>query len=333
MSENNARPAHANHHRSGLGPAWRLELATSWPRDVDRLDPLIGQLRQYLAAKADPHAARVAYPLVAGAADLQADTCLASNLMLMVLANLPLAEMAERTGQTPAQLELWEQIYFDCRDLREATCWLAAHVIEPAARNGDHKLASKQKLAIVAGPQAIRSLLDTEGGVPLDEAERLFARHVKLHVKIDVATNMVTSTPQDSVRFLKLYAANDLQMRRLKLAGEKLAQQCVARREKHERAKLQLELAHKREEQKAILRQNRATERQQRQATAAAAQIAAQRQAAKAKRAEEVRVANSPLKALRWKGKRKATAGERVSLAGDPEAGQKASGTTTSIGA
>ena len=311
MNETSQVVVRPSEHRSFLGPAWRYELAKSLVSEAtaelaNSCDPLILEARDYLIAvdKKGSAAAQLAYPSVSAAQELQADTDKTSKLMMMVLADMPRQEISQRVGLETAVLECWEGIHFDCRDLREATSWLGIHVIEEARRSGNLEMSSRLMLAIVAGPVAVRAMLDSDAGLPLGEADRLFERRVKLHLKVDMATEMVVSSPREAGEFLKRYMEMHVECERLKLAGEKLAQQCVRSHENHELEKLRIKLRRERVASQTAKRRQLLEKRQQRQAAAEATRKVAHELEANWQRAErqdqQLRLANSPLATLKW---------------------------------
>jgi hypothetical protein len=164
---------------------------------------------------------------------------------------MALGEVQQRLGVEIAVVEAWEQIFFDVRDLRSATSWFAAHVIEPERAAGNLELVSELKLALGGGPVAARAILDCKGTLPLDEADRLFQQKLKLSMKFDQAVEMPLTTNQDSLKFLRLYMQLELETKRLELASQKLHQRCDAQRDRHELAKMRIELAAQRAAQQA----------------------------------------------------------------------------------
>ncbi len=248
-------------HRGLLGPAWRMKLAQSIFRRPPQRQPgghadrWFDDLCGYLALASDGDAgllrARAKYPTIFQACELQEQPASVSPLKIMVVSDMALGEVQQRLGVEIAVVEAWEQIFYDVRDLRSASSWFAAHVIEPERAAGNLELVSELKLALGGGPVAARAILDCNETLPLDEADRLFQQKLKLSMKFDQAVEMPLTTNQDSLKFLRLYMQVELETKRLELASHKLQQRCDAQRDRHELAKMRIELAAKRAAQQA----------------------------------------------------------------------------------
>lgn len=310
MTDPQPEPTQPNNHRSFLGPAWRYELAKTLPPHLSptlekRLDPLILELHAYLTAAAikGPDAAAAAFGLIANAERLQNDGEKSAVLMMMVLANMPVTEIAESAGLEQALVECWEKIFFDCRDLRQAGSWVAAHVVEPLHQTGKFELAARLKLALAAGPVAVRAVLKGDSRIPLEEAERLFERRLKLDLKADAACEMALTCPREATRFLKLYLGMHAERQRLQLAGDRLARRCEKACEERELAKQRIQLQLKRVEARKA-KTDRAAHGRQQAAAATEAEKAVAGNELNRRREEQVakalRIANSPLSALMW---------------------------------
>ncbi len=239
-------------HRTMLGPSWRRKLAlslcakstrssersgpTGSPRRHD--DAAVREYRDYLeyAARQGIAAARVKFPLVAQAKDLEQDAARREAAMIMVLADIAPEEMGDRLAIPRAAIELWEALNLDVRDLRHAVAWISARVISPEQKAGRTQLAARLKLALMAGPEAARALVSCELCGPIDEAERLFQRDLKLHAKLDEATDLPLRSERETLAVLQL----PIQIMRLDLAKAKLAEKCTKVRERHELKVLRL---------------------------------------------------------------------------------------------
>ena len=237
------------YHRSLLGPAWGMKLAHTLRPDSGLLGrgaenaPLRDAV-QYRALRAeglDAEALR-RYPLIAAAEALNAHPEQVEPLQLMVVVDLSPAEICQRSSLEQDVLDCWEQLFFDVRDLRRAHDWLSNHLISQERKQGNGRHAARLTLALMAGPKAVRAMLDTDSDQPIDEAERLFQRHLKLHVKFEEAANLPLVTERDYWRFPKLYLSLTQAEQRLEFARAQLEQRSLERRERHEHARLRLEL-------------------------------------------------------------------------------------------
>ena len=233
------------------GPAWRIKTAT--PCETRPATPTAlhdETLRSYIKYRrilgVDARGierASAAYPSIAAAERLNEDPQKTGPLKLMILADMSSDEMLERSGIDVVVLGTWELLYFDARGQQRATDWLAVKIINHERKMGDPRFASKLKLAIIAGPAAVRAMLDTAEGIQLDEADRLFQRRIILGEKLDVAVEMPINTEENRLRLMKLYIDLMTAEKRIALAERKLAQHCAEALQRYELAKLRLEQA------------------------------------------------------------------------------------------
>ena len=297
-------------HRGTEGPNWRYQLAQSRPVRSSRLaeirdDPGVRELRGYFmrTLRDGPPEAAAAFPIIAGAADVEQDSALRQTLKLMVVGGLAVEEMQERLKIPAAVIRVWEANYFDVRDGRDQVLWLESHVIRKEREAGNPEFAARLHLAAMAGPEGVRALLDCENA-PVDEAERLFQRQLKLNLKYDVATNMPLGSESENFRFLQFSARLMIAGQRLDLARAKLTEKCTRARERHEERKLRLEIAHQQQAARAANAKRVVEARQKAQMSRAAAAEARRELARHRQRAEQMavaaRAAQSPLAQLQW---------------------------------
>ena len=239
--------------RGHFGPAWRYELALRLPprvppRVAQSYDEHVRDLRMYLTLKAEGDLARAdqRFPAIAAADELNQNSDLTATIKLMVVGNLPVDEIAERTGVPAAVLEVWEGLFFDVRDLREATSWLSVHVIRKERRGGDPVLAGRLQCAACLGPVGVRAVLAAEEGLPIDEADRLFQQKLRLQVKMNEAVDMPLTSEKELVKFLNSSTWMQVELKKIELGTRKLEQKCAQARDRHELSKLRLELERER---------------------------------------------------------------------------------------
>ena len=127
------------------------------------------------------------YELVAAAVALNRDEKQTALLKIMVAADMNSAEIFERLGVRAETTAAWEALFYDIRDLRQASSWIATHVIAAERNRGNDELAGRLKLAHFSGASAVHSLLDFDQAIPLDVADDLFQKRVRLQVKVDQA--------------------------------------------------------------------------------------------------------------------------------------------------
>ncbi len=299
----------ARAQRAVAGPAWRSVLAEklsqqSSLRWTDRGDDVLRDFVRYLRLRRREGGgtrSEARYPWFAAAEKLNADPEQVAALKLMTVVDLPRDEMHRRSGVAVDALRAWEQLFYDVRNQRKAVLWLARQVINRETKAGAPELAAKLRLAVCAGPVAVRGMLDMQQGVCLDEADRLFQRKLKLCEKLDLAVNLRVDTCQNSMFFVKTHFALMAEEKRLALAERKLAQRCAEARDRFELGKLRLQQA----AEFQALRESARFRKVVRRAAAKAERLRAEqelgrRQAEAARAAMQRRILESPLGRLRW---------------------------------
>lgn len=299
--------------RGMKGPAWRVETAINMgvPPGIPSAamgDETLLNFVKYRRLQAHDgggaERASSAFPTIAAAERLNDDQEKIAPLKLMILADMSYDEMHARSGIDIAVLQAWESLFFDARHQRQATSWLAHQIVNRESKTGDPRFASKLKLAIMAGPVAVRGMLDMLDGICLDEADRLFQRKLTLGEKMDVAAEMSVDTDKTRMFFIKTNINLVAAEKRLALAEQKLAQRCAEARDRFELKKMRLEQA----AEFAAIRLHE----KQRKADARASRAAVRRQAEQElgryqqqamQKAGACRAAESPLAQLRWNSK------------------------------
>jgi len=289
-------------HRSLLGPAWRYQLATDRPAGTSRLadageDPGVIELRHFFARtlRDGLQEASVAYPLLAQAAEVEQDPAKRDDAMLMVAGGLTLEEMSERLKLPSEVIQTWEANYFDLRDVRECLLFMHTAVICPLRGAGRMRFAAEIRLGVLAGPAGVRAVWDCDKP-PVDEAERIFQRSIKMHLKMDAAAAMPISTEREALAYLKLGTRLVIEDNRIKLATSQLIEKCEQRRERIVRRELRAAAAAKREREWEERRRGEPRRCSPRELKAGLRD----HQEVQARRAREERAAESPLARLRW---------------------------------
>ncbi|MCA9114032.1 MAG: hypothetical protein KDA79_03035 [Planctomycetaceae bacterium] len=146
--------------RSVRGPAWRWERASS-TAGASLRGLAVGRDEQLRSAHASLGLCRRGadgrreasrrYPAVAAAEALETDNALRERLMILVLGDCSPAEIAERLRIEEHIIGVWESLFFDVRDAREATGWVFSHVIHPEQSRGNGSLAARLKMAFAGG--------------------------------------------------------------------------------------------------------------------------------------------------------------------------------------
>ena len=89
---------------------------------------------------------------------------------------------------------------------------------------------------------AVKALLDFEIGVPLDEADRLFARRLRLELKADQAVRMPITTHKQMFAYLTCLTKMETVRKQILLAGQRLTEQSRAAADRQQITSLQREL-------------------------------------------------------------------------------------------
>jgi hypothetical protein len=201
------------------------------------------------------------YPHLAQAILLHEDATKTDVMKLLILVDAPPTTIAQRVGVEPVVVEAWERLFFDVRDLRSAVGWISGQVIEAEYQGGYAALAARMKLALTAGVEGVNAILVLDQGAPVDEAERLFQRQLKLHLKFDEAVNMPFTSERSRMGFIQVYIDLLSEERRLELAGKQLAARCAAARDRYELAKMRLKATQERAAMKAKEQRDKAEQR------------------------------------------------------------------------
>ncbi|MCE9607611.1 MAG: hypothetical protein K8U03_22215 [Planctomycetia bacterium] len=304
------RDEFVRYQRGIKGPSWRARIAAhtkirGGTRQAEVADELLMDFSKYLRIKGGdgPGNTRAAklFPIIAAAERLNEDHEKTAVLKLMVAADMSHDEKHARSDVEISILKTWESLFFDARGQRQATGWLAHNIIEPELKAGNPELASKLKVALMAGPIAVRGMLDMQSGVCLDEGDRLFQRRIKLNEKFDVAVNLPVDSERSQLFFMKLHVSLMAAEKRQALAEQKLAQRCAEARDRVELEKLRLEQA---AEFQAVRRSEKMSKAERRAVGGAARRQATQElkryQEQAHWKAVQCRVAESPLARLRW---------------------------------
>jgi hypothetical protein len=297
--------------RGLLGPAWRDRLirnASAWLQSVPD-DRLLSNLRAYreLIGLDESGAQRAArrFPAIAAAERLNSESAIVDKCKLMAVGGLPHAEMQKLLGIGADVIVVWEGLFFDIRDLRNACGWLSARVIEPEKAAGKYALAAQLKLVAAGGELAVRALLDTDADTLVGAGSGLFDRRIQFTAKVAQALEMPLTQEASRMRLLKTHVELQIAQQRLDFQTRKFEEKCRAATRTHELKKERLEQCRQREVRRA---EEVARRREQRAARVAAKaqqrdrrvqqqqQVRATRHAAMLERAK-----CSPLTKLKWK--------------------------------
>ena len=219
------------------GPGYRWKLAqhrafeqrSIWEQHLDEPSKqAVAYLRIY--EQVGEQRANQKYPATAAACNLFRNEQAFQTLKLSVLGNIPRVETAARLGTDQEVIEIAEALFFDIRDMREATSWMNSHVFMPEVKAGNINLAVKMKLAFYGGAVITRALFEGEENLPLDEAHRIVDQETLLYAKLQAALQMELDAASAG-EYVKNYLEYDLARRQLQLDREKFQFTCEQARE------------------------------------------------------------------------------------------------------
>jgi hypothetical protein len=165
--------------------------------------------------------------------DLNANAPLVRTVKLLVIAEAPLDEIVRQTGLAGEVIESWIRICFDVQSML-GTSWVRHYVIEPEQRAGNHQLATRMTLAHVLGPQFSIELLELDAGL-LPAAENIFVCERSIHVTAHAALLALDqNNPKTSLAMTRIYAEFQIDLGKLDLHKQRLAERARCAREKHE---------------------------------------------------------------------------------------------------
>ncbi len=309
---------HALEERDRRGPAWRWDLAGEWLHR--RPGPMLRQLgrdfldvQHYQTLCAHSQVGRkqalALYPAIAAAEELHADTRKTGHLKVAVLGEIDLGEVSPQIGIDRIVAQAWEMAFYDVRGTRSAVDWVHIRLIKPELAAGNADLAARLRMAAAVGTAGARAILKADTRLPIREAEKLFARQLKLSLKFDAALETMPDTTETRLFFIRQHSRLMFEKERLKLAREKLERKCAEALDRYELAKIRAEIALERERSRTAARIRRAEK-------AALAQVGEEQAGvwlAARRRKQEVaeeaataaRIAASPLSRLKWRHREK----------------------------
>ena len=255
------------------------------------------------------------YPAIAAAEQLNTDLEKTKHLKVAVLGEIDLKEISHRFGIDEVVLGTWEKVFYDIRGTRSAWAWIQVYVIQPELASGHAELAARLRMVSAVGTIAAQAILKADTRLPINEAQKLFERQLKLHLKFDAAVNMTSDTNKNRLFFMRQHMRLMQGQKRLEFAREMLEKKCAEALDRHKFAMIRAEIVLERERNRAAV-----IARRTEQATVAkrgAEEIALVRRGetesrellAARQREEELaeqaavaaRIAASPLSRLRWK--------------------------------
>jgi hypothetical protein len=250
----------ARDQRDRHGPAWRWDLAEDclhhrldpwrWQFDHDFLD--VHHYRTLCdRSEVGKRQAVILYPAIAAAEELNADIAKTGHLKIAVLGKLDPKEVSQQFHIDEAVFRTWERTFFDVRGCHLATHWVYIHIIQPELAAGRGDLAARLRMVSAVGTLAAKVILQADTRLPIREAQKLFERQLKLHLKFDAAIEMTPDTNKNRLFFIQQHAKLQLEERHLKLAREKLVRKCEEALDRHKLAMICAEVSLEREPNRA----------------------------------------------------------------------------------
>ena len=120
------------------------------------------------------------------------------------------------------------------RGRQSATAWIQIHVIQPEVAAGRGELAARLRMVSSVGAGAAQAILKADTRLPIREAEKLFERQLKLHLKFDNAVELTTDTDKARMFFIGQHAKLKREEQRMKFVREKLEKKCAEALDRHE---------------------------------------------------------------------------------------------------
>jgi hypothetical protein len=152
---------------------------------------------------------------------------------LSILGGLPKPEICSRLNVDLPVADTAEALFFDIRDKRTATSWMACNVFNPVQEDGDIELAVKMRVAFFGGAVLARTIIDARENLPLDDAERLADQQVLLYAKLQAALEY-RLTDENCLTYIKMFLDYELARKELDFAREKFQHECEVSRRQYE---------------------------------------------------------------------------------------------------
>lgn len=254
------------------------------------------------------------YPAIAAAEQLNSDLEKTKHLKVAVLGEIDLKEISQRFGIDEAVLGTWEKVFYDIRGTRSAWAWIQVYVIQPELASGRADLAARLRMVSAVGTIAAQVILKADTRLPINEAQKLFERQLKLHLKFDAAVNMTSDTNKNRLFFIRQHVRLMQGQKRLEFAREMLEKKCEEALDRHKLAMIRAEIVLERERNRAAVIARRAEQgtvakRGEEIALVRMGDAESRELLAARQREEELaeqaavaaRIAASPLSRLRWK--------------------------------
>jgi hypothetical protein len=232
------------------GPTWRFTLAqrlasddSPWLRE--QCDQLVCDTAQCIRRKQTEGQAEgeslVAETKIIAAIDAWEMKETRRSLTILVLADCPTAEIAERLGLEEEMVITIEALFLDIRERRESRSWINTHVIQATMELGESDLANKYRAAYWGGSVVAMAILDAEERIPFEEVERIHDAELLLHMKMKAALELPLDNSVSAQRFIESFCDYNHRRKRLEFEQEKFRQRCEDSLRKHDLAEQRIQ--------------------------------------------------------------------------------------------
>lgn len=119
-----------------------------------------------------------------------------------MIGGVDLQHVAEMSGVPPNEICTWEGLFFDVRACRNRPGWIRSKLIRPLEEAGQTTFAAGLKVALAGGASTAQLVIEADGRVPVEEAERILDAELKLHQKLVEATDIPLVGSANAVQLL-----------------------------------------------------------------------------------------------------------------------------------
>lgn len=295
-------------HSWAEGPNWRWKIAqeSAQKRFTRHTDALVKRTADFLRRQSNIPAGQCDVSDrdvdIAEAVRLNHDEATTDLLKILTLGRCDRSEIAQRLRLDESHILTWELLFFDVRAAHGAVTWIQARIISPLEAAGRLGLVARLRLVSSAGPVAARAIMDADVQMPLDPGQRVFAKQLKLDLKVQEALAFPVTNERQSMQLIVLSAKIRAAEKRLELDKAKLEARCQEAVRKHELAVLRVEVANQNKQTRSRQRDGKRSRTQQaareHNRTEEMALLRAYEEAARA--AAQERALASPLAQLTW---------------------------------
>lgn len=172
---------------------------------------------------------------------LEGDKHVRETASILVVGGVDAQEIADMCAVSSDVIQVWEELYFDVRSLRDCPGWIRGKVIRPLEESGESVLAGRLKAALGGGPHVAKLVIKADIEIPDDDADRLLNAELKMHQKFCEVSEMPIRNSAQAQKFFFEYSKHLDDCQKLDLARQKFQEKCAAGQRQHELAIRRLE--------------------------------------------------------------------------------------------